>query len=118
MRVADRFLQSWRINKALPYVVARGRVLDVGCADGTFFRVAGKSKELTSYVGIDPDLAPEIEPFDQRMRLIKGTFPESLASAPDGSFDSILMLACLEHIPESVHPALAQHCFRLLGAGG
>ena len=118
MKAPDRFLQNWRINKALPYVVSRGRVLDIGCADATFFRVARKCKELKSYVGVDPDLSPETQPFDPRMQLVKGTFPESLENAPDGSFDSIVMLACLEHIPESVHPTLARHCFRLLGTDG
>lgn len=112
MKSLDRILQTWRIAKVRPYISKGARVLDVGCADGAFFR------QLKLYIGegigIDPDLARPVEM--DHCRLIPGGFPQDL---PDTRpFDAITMLAVLEHIPTEQQARWATECARLLKPGG
>ena len=69
MTPLDRFIQRLRIRKALPHIPAGGRLLDVGCADGTLMRAA--AGRVRDAVGIDPD-APA------GAGLVRGNFPEDL----------------------------------------
>jgi 2-polyprenyl-3-methyl-5-hydroxy-6-metoxy-1,4-benzoquinol methylase len=110
VRILDRWLQRWRIAKAVPWVREGDRLLDVGCFDRSLLdRVAGR---IASGVGIDP-LA---EPFEgERLRMLKGHFPEDVG-LPDGSFDCITMLAVFEHAEDP--DAVAGACHRLLRPGG
>jgi 2-polyprenyl-3-methyl-5-hydroxy-6-metoxy-1,4-benzoquinol methylase len=99
----DRFIQSWRINIAKRYIPRAGRVLDIGCADGTLFR---QLNYLSDGIGIDPEVTPQQLPNAQ---LVRGLFPADLPD--DRPFDAITMLAVLEHIPHALQPPLAQDCF-------
>lgn len=89
--------------------LARGRVLDVGCADG---RLAAYLSEDCDYTGLDyPATSDELY----------GTRPMVYGDAAalpfaDGSFDTVLLLEVLEHVR---HPdaALAE-CRRVLAEGG
>ena len=92
MKRLDVFIQSLRIRKALPYIPLRSDILDIGCADGALFRMAGN--HLRQGIGVDPGIAQEV--VHQNFRLIPGTFPESIPI--DLSFDVITMLAVFEHI--------------------
>ncbi|HEY3097315.1 MAG TPA: methyltransferase domain-containing protein, partial [Methylomirabilota bacterium] len=69
MTPLDRLIQRLRIRKALPYIPAGGRLLDIGCADGALMRAAGD--RVHDAVGIDPD-APE------GRGLVRGSFPQDL----------------------------------------
>jgi SAM-dependent methyltransferase len=111
MKAVDRWLQQWRIAKIKPYLAPGARVLDIGCADGALARLVPG----LDYLGIDPGLdASRSTPSG---RLIKGCFPADLP--PDATeFDSITMLAVLEHIPLEAQAALAADCFRFLRPGG
>jgi SAM-dependent methyltransferase len=92
MKPADRLLQRWRIGKAMEWVPAGSRVLDVGCADGSLFRL-GKAR-ITSGVGVDPRPLTWDEGSRYERRI--GTYP---AAIHDGeSFDAVVMLAVVEHI--------------------
>jgi len=110
MRVADRFLQRWRIRKALPYILTADRLLDVGCHRGELIDAA--RSRVTSAVGIDP--AAEEQQRDG-VTILRGYFPgdERLAAA---SFDCVAMLAVLEHLGDPA-AALAE-CYLLLRPGG
>ena len=112
MKALDRLLQRWRIGKTRPFIPAGGRVLDIGCADGEFFRQLGS--QVGEGVGIDPDLSDPVE--CNGHRLLPGVFPDDLGDA--GEFDAITMLAVLEHVPEDRLPALARGCTRHLRPGG
>ena len=53
MTPLDRLIQRIRIRKALPHIPRGGRLLDVGCADGSLIRAA--AGRVRDAVGIDPD---------------------------------------------------------------
>ena len=73
MKMLDRVLQNWRIDKVRPYLRSGGRVLDIGCADGALFR---RQPDLGVYIGMDPALK---QPLDAPpVRLIRGLFPDDL----------------------------------------
>jgi 2-polyprenyl-3-methyl-5-hydroxy-6-metoxy-1,4-benzoquinol methylase len=104
MTIGDRLLQAWRIARAQRYIPHGASVLDIGCADGTLFKVLGS--QLKYGIGIDPVLSKVVE--TERYRLISGIFPEDLGESE--SVDVITLLAVLEHIPPSSQPEFAQQC--------
>ncbi len=110
MRTVDRLLQQWRIRRALPYIRAGDRLLDVGCFDRSLFeRAAGR---ISAAVGIDPLVAPVSEP---GLRLIQDHFPPR-EDLPAGGFDCITMLAVFEHLEN--RDEACQACHDLLSPGG
>ena len=112
MKWFDRFLRNWRIRKAIPHLTKAGRVLDIGCGDGTLLRRLSCAGFLG--VGIDPRLTEPQALTD--VRFVRGIFPDELpACAP---FDAITMLAVLEHVPEGTKSAWASACHRLLNDDG
>jgi 2-polyprenyl-3-methyl-5-hydroxy-6-metoxy-1,4-benzoquinol methylase len=112
MKFADRVLQNWRIRKARPFIPNNARVLDIGCGDGALFKAL--DGQLLEGVGIDPELASGEQ--TARYQLIAGYFPQDLPST--APFDSITMLAVLEHIPAKLQKQWASDCARCLKSGG
>jgi SAM-dependent methyltransferase len=110
VKALDRFLQSWRIRKALPFIRSGDRLLDVGCYDWSLIdRVLSR---ISSAVGIDTNVSPSRE---DRVEILQGHFPDApLFDA--ASFDCISMLAVLEHVGDPA--ALATECERILDPGG
>ena len=104
-------LQRWRIRKALPWIRPGSRVLDVGCADGALVRLAGS--RITTAVGIDPAAD---DTCDDRFECRNGTFPDAVHEGE--TFDAIVMLAVVEHVPNDVLTAWATACRRLLRPEG
>lgn len=108
---ADRVLQRWRIRKALPWIPPGAQVLDVGCADGALARLAGS--RVASAVGIDPAATNASNgTFESRT----GTFPDAVHSGE--TFDAIVMLAVVEHVPAAELSSWAAACARLLRPEG
>jgi 2-polyprenyl-3-methyl-5-hydroxy-6-metoxy-1,4-benzoquinol methylase len=108
---ADRLLQRWRIRKALPWITPGSRVLDVGCADGALVRLGGG--RIESAVGIDPAATTGTDgSYESRT----GTFPAAVRS--DETFDTIVMLAVVEHVPADELETWAAACARLLRRDG
>lgn len=114
MTTVDRILQDWRIRKAAPLIQSGDRVLDLGSADGVLFDRLGCCGPGS--IGIDPTL-PADHRTRQGFRMVRGFFPEDLPPG-SGPFDVIVMLAVLEHFPESGYSGLARGCARLLKPGG
>lgn len=121
MKFVDRFLQNWRIRKALPFIANQSRVLDIGCGDGALFRVLGD--RISFGIGIDGDSKIEVKKSD-RIQIISGEFPSALPQeilkAPSDQlcFDVIVLLAVMEHIPRESQKKLAVDCARYLKKGG
>ncbi len=112
MKALDRELQRQRIAKALPYIDPGSAVLDIGCNDGAFFTAAGD--RVAKGVGIDLQ-KPEswVEgPYD----LLIGEFPGVLD--PGQTFDAIVALAVVEHVPREGLEAWAEAIPDLLEPGG
>lgn len=107
----DRYLQKWRIREARRELPPGARVLDIGTHDGTLFRLTGAQG-----VGIDPDLAAETS--IPGVTLVKGSFPEDLPKLPDESFDAVIALAVVEHVPESELLTWAETIARLVVPNG
>ena len=94
------------------YLPERARVLDIGCGnDGALFTVL--KDRIGSGVAIDTDAVPEDY---GDFRFIQGHAPEDLPA--DETFDAILMLAFLEHIPADIQRDIAEHCWALLNTNG
>lgn len=110
MKALDRFLQRWRIGKALPFIRRNDRLLDVGCYDRSLIDRA--RPRIASAVGIDSNVSSSRE---DRVEILQGHFPDS-PRFDDASFDCISMLAVLEHVDEPA--ALATECERILAPGG
>jgi SAM-dependent methyltransferase len=110
MRLFDRILQTWRARLARTWIPPGASVLDVGCHQGEFLRSLGRA--IGPSVGLDP-LAPEVDISPHH--LLPLSFAEPL-DLPDESFDSVVMLATLEHIRDK--DPLARECARLLRPGG
>jgi SAM-dependent methyltransferase len=110
MRILDRFLQRWRMQEASGWVPNGSRVLDIGCHQGEFLDfLAGR---IDSSVGMDPLAKPRA---GKGFRIITEVFREPLPFA-DRSFDAVVLLATLEHIPDKT--VLARECWRMLRPGG
>lgn len=112
MKAADRFLQRWRVKRALAWIPDGAYVLDVGSADGTLFRLGGE--RLAGGVGVDL-VAPEVwlgGDADYRT----GPFPGVLQ--PDETFDAIVMLAVVEHIEDTQLKEWAGDCAARVSPGG
>jgi len=110
MRLSDRILQRWRARKARRWIPRDARVLDIGCHQGEFLLSLGS--HIKRGIGMDP-LAEPME--SERIQLLAESFREPL-SFEDASFDSVVMLATLEHIRDKA--PLARECYRLLSPAG
>jgi len=99
-----------RMNAVAPYINGTDYILDVGTADGAFFRyfnnVAG--------IGIDPD--PKIEYIRENVTIIKDTFPSY--TLKNRNFNAIVMLAVLEHIQEKNLNTISKNCRSFLKTNG
>jgi len=112
MKALDRELQRQRIAKALPFIPPGSSVLDIGCSDGAFFAAAGD--RVAKGVGIDLQ-EPESwidGPYDLRV----GEFPDVLDTGQ--TFDAVVALAVVEHVPREGLEAWAAAIPDLLVSGG
>ena len=86
-------------------------MLDVGCADGALVRLGGA--RIESAVGIDPDATTgTLGSFESRA----GTFPDAVRTGE--TFDAIVMLAVVEHVPADELATWAAACAQLLRSDG
>lgn len=87
-------------------------MLDIGSSDGALYE---RIRNLGQYVGMNTGLDSD-RLLGANARLIRGMFPRDLNDhAP---FDTICMLAVVEHIPPDAHATLARECFEHLRVGG
>ena len=113
MTALDRFLQRWRIAKAIRHIAPGARVLDIGSYDGPLFRALGD--RLGSGLGVDPTLPADRD--QGRIQLKAGLFPDAVPAGCE-PFDVITMLAVLEHFPADAYAGLSANCAKFLKPGG
>jgi 2-polyprenyl-3-methyl-5-hydroxy-6-metoxy-1,4-benzoquinol methylase len=112
VKFLDRVLQRWRITKARSFIRPGARILDIGSADGVLFQMLGR--QISSGVGIDPALS--VGQSVGAVQFITGCFPKDLPEMEP--FDTITMLAVLEHFPMSEYAILTAGCRRHLKPDG
>jgi len=96
-------LEEERINAVLPYV--QGRLLDIGCGRNM---LVNKYKEKGGDgIGID------VYDYDCKAIIVEDS---SNLPFPDNSFDTIVFIACLNHIPYRLDALKEAH--RLVSDGG
>jgi len=108
----DRFIQRWRIRRAIAYLPPSARVVDIGAHEGELFISLGD--RLGEGFGIEPLLAKAITA--ERYQVLHGYFPDVQPSSP--GWDAVTMLAVLEHIPPAGQIRIAEACVQLLKPGG
>jgi 2-polyprenyl-3-methyl-5-hydroxy-6-metoxy-1,4-benzoquinol methylase len=100
----------------LPFIpVACRRVLDVGCANGSFGESLKRSRAGVEVWGVEPTKSAAAVAKSKLDRVVEGVF-DSQTSLPTGSFDCILFNDVLEHM---LAPELAlRYAKELLAPGG
>jgi ubiquinone/menaquinone biosynthesis C-methylase UbiE len=97
-----------------------GRILDVGCGNGSYTERLTEGFDTVAGVEVEPDrLAefqrrvssrPDADRFDLRLETAEAL------SDPDGSFDAVIAIETLEHVVDDVQAAA--EAFRVLRRGG
>lgn len=112
---ATALWRAYEIEAVVEHVRFRGRVLDVGCGDGTLSSVIfnGSNVEI---IGL------ELDPGDAELARQSGIYrsvhcaPGAAVPENDASFDIVFSNSVLEHIPD-LSPVLAESA-RVLRSGG
>ncbi|WCO00839.1 class I SAM-dependent methyltransferase [Psychroserpens ponticola] len=113
MKYLDKLLRNWRIKEANQFVRPNDKILDIGCFDGYLFEVL-KQKNIQPSIGLDP-LLEETKSKGEHL-LVSGSFPNDVPT--NTSFDCIVMLAVLEHIPREQQQLLNSEFFEFLNPLG
>jgi SAM-dependent methyltransferase len=111
MKLGDQFIQAWRMRIAARWIPRDSRILDVGCHQGEFFKYLGDT--IKPSVGIDPLASANNQPLPHEILPI--LLNENLP-LKDSSFDVMVLLATIEHIPDKI--MVAREAMRLLRPGG
>jgi SAM-dependent methyltransferase len=108
----DFFIQRKRTQQVARYIFSGSTVLDLGC--GYFpYSLALLETKIKTGIGIDREISEEYQ--SQKIRLIKANIEKPLP-LPEASFDSVLMLAVLEHLRRPKETLV--ECLRILKPGG
>ncbi|WP_040278863.1 class I SAM-dependent methyltransferase [Psychroserpens damuponensis] len=113
MKFLDKVLRQWRTSVATKYVRPNDKVLDVGCFDGYLFKALAH-KPIQPSIGIDPLLQESQK--NGAHQLLPGMFPDAVPT--NETFDSIVMLAVLEHIPRAQQRQLNNNFLKVLNPSG
>lgn len=104
-------IKSWDLLIALSHLKP-GPILDLGSFSSQVLPNAVRLGHRGAKYGIDKTY----EASDPGFTKLRGDFFET--RFPDGSFDNIVSLSVLEHLPPTGYPQFAKLCSRLLRDGG
>jgi ubiquinone/menaquinone biosynthesis C-methylase UbiE len=107
----DRFVARQRFRAAMPHLKPQSRVCDVACGLNADF-LDFVADRIASGTGLDDQVA---ENGGGRWRYIRTDITKPFP-LEDSSFDHVVMLAALEHLPQP-EPVLRE-TFRVLAPGG
>lgn len=105
-----RLLEQFRQAINIP---PKGRLLDIGCGNGAFFRTFGEFFPLWGLVGFEPSNAQLEEVLGTAG--VEGFYSGSL-EVVEGKFDMITMIYVVEHLPDPV--TVMKKARGLLKSGG
>jgi SAM-dependent methyltransferase len=108
----DRFIQRWRMRRAMEFIPADARVIDIGAHEGELFQALGG--RLARGFGVEPLIKTALE--GKNFTVVPGFFPSVRPTQTD--WNAVTMLAVLEHIPSVEQATLAAACHELLQPGG
>lgn len=110
-----------RFDRVMPYMPDQGRVLDIGCGNGLLLTLAHAHAHLREAVGIDVNAralagarsmaARQGAPFT----FVQASDPKDW---PAGTFDAVLMMDVMHHVPKAARPALIQAAADRVAPGG
>jgi SAM-dependent methyltransferase len=113
---ATALWRVYEIEAVRRHVLFDGRVLDVGCGDGSLARVVFRGYEALDLVGLEPDATDANAARRSGLyRSVHCAFGDRIPER-DASFDQVFSNSVLEHIPE-LEPVLAD-ISRVLKTGG
>lgn len=125
---ASRPLSDPAIKCVLPHIPAGARVLDIGCGNGRLALLLDRERPGVTYVGVDfiPELvelaraqAHQLTSIVAEFRLADITVPGWNLSLPWATFDRVLLLAVLHHLPGfATRSRVLRESAALLEAGG
>ncbi len=100
----------WRvyeIEAVLQHAAFEGRILDLGCGDGTLSGVIFRGSQTCTLVGLEPDATDAEAARRSGIYAAVHCAPGNSIPEPDGAFDVVFSNSVLEHIPE-IEPVLAE----------
>ncbi|MDI6605558.1 MAG: class I SAM-dependent methyltransferase [Candidatus Omnitrophota bacterium] len=111
-RIANRDKSKMFYNKLSGYLPAAAKILDIGCGDGSFLRLAKKRFSCTG-IEISEYLA-DLARIQNGVKIIIGDF--QVTDLAYEKFDGITLISLLEHLDDP--GGAIKKCFNLLNNGG
>lgn len=112
--IIDKLISWMRLRRMLPYIVGDDTVLDFGCGYQAYFLDHIKDK-IKKGIGLDYDV--ETKKFGKNIDLCNFHFKDKLPY-PDKKFNTVFMLAVIEHIDIVKVPKLFKEIQRILKKKG
>ncbi|MBP1152812.1 class I SAM-dependent methyltransferase [Methylocaldum sp. RMAD-M] len=103
-------IDRWLRNFAAPYPGAR--LLDVGCGNGTFLRLA--SRMGWEVHGLEPDPSAAAAARSAGLQVQEGHLPDT--HLPSDYFDAVILSHVIEHLHDPIRSL--QEVYRILAPGG
>lgn len=111
-RIARRNKSGIFYKKLLNHLPRKARILDIGCGDGSFLKLAKNDFNCTG-IEVSAYLA-DLAGKQGDLKIITGNF--LTADFADNKYDGITLISLLEHLDDPAHAI--ERCFRLLNKGG
>ena len=110
----DLIICRWRLGEVRKHIAAGDEVLDFGCGHQALF-LRSVQKRISQGVGIDYDATPGRP--SENIEIKQYHFKDRLEFS-DASFNKIVILAVIEHIPFDLRTPLLAEFHRVLKDGG